>query len=1073
PRVGVQTLLVGLGALLLAVAAVVFLAFSWDVLSLTGRAVVIAATTIAVLAGAALARRKQLDATAEAVAAVGVVLVLLDAGAVHATGLFGADDVPTLSFAASSAAVVAAALATVGLRFRLRAASVAAAVLAPLAPVLAGAAAADGGAGARAFAAGLAAALAVTSLRGLAPDRLAAERRTLSGAAVLTVAVAVPTLAVVALDDGAGVAAWLTLALAVAVAAQTVAAGRRGAWAVAAGTLTAGAVTLAVTTADLGPWLVGAAPVAVAAAVLALVLVARAPGVVGRTASPLADRAALGAAAVGLLALLPAAALVGYVVLTTPVLAARQPWSAGAGDSLAAVVGIGGDPARLSDVLLASVCALVVVAGATTAAGRVTGVRRLAVPAPWLLAAAAAALPLQPAAPVALVVATGAVLAVAAGVASVTVAAPWRTSALALAGVAGTSSVLIAWTVPDLALPATLLGAGALLAARRIGGPLRPLRPLLSAAATAAALVDVAAASHRFGLDLPEATLVAAVAGALAVVAAVTVPRSQVDPAERRAVLVPGLLACAVGVGVAGTPATGDARPVVALAAALVAALALAVATGLSAAERSVAAAASPVLALLLALAAAGAWTALDPVLVASAVTATTACAAAALGRRGDHRRPAVEVSAAGLAVLTGAWLLSDAGAAGAVLPLVVLAVAALVVAGLPDRRPLAWVALALGALAWWLRLGVADVRAVEVYTLPVAAVLLTVAVLGTVRHGSDGRPRPAALTGAALAVLPSTVAGVTGDPWRLAATAAVAVLALGGAVAVRGAAPAWRSWAPVLAGAACLVAVVGVLPRALLAAWTARTGGEVPSWSVELWAVVAAALVLGAGLVVARFRAEAPSVALVVGALPSLVAVTADASGLARSLGVLAVGGALVLARPGGGLGVAGRWTAVAAALWGLVLDVAGPTEVLTVPLAALLLAEGWRSMRAAGSSAADLPSSAPLAPGLAVLLLPSLLLATLADDVWRLVGLATAATVSVLLGARHRWAAPLLGGAGVLAVHAVVQLAPVAAVAYRALPRWVTLAVAGALLLALGARYESRLADLRSVRNRISDLR
>jgi hypothetical protein len=70
-------------------------------------------------------------------------------------------------------------------------------------------------------------------------------------------------------------------------------------------------------------------------------------------------------------------------------------------------------------------------------------------------------------------------------------------------------------------------------------------------------------------------------------------------------------------------------------------------------------------------------------------------------------------------------------------------------------------------------------------------------------------------------------------------------------------------------------------------------------------------------------------------------------------------------------------------------------------------------------------------------------------------------------------RWQAPLLIGALVLAVHAVVQLAPWLVAAYAAVPRWVSLGLLGALLLAFGARYERRLRDLRVVRVRVAGMR
>jgi hypothetical protein len=151
-----------------------------------------------------------------------------------------------------------------------------------------------------------------------------------------------------------------------------------------------------------------------------------------------------------------------------------------------------------------------------------------------------------------------------------------------------------------------------------------------------------------------------------------------------------------------------------------------------------------------------------------------------------------------------------------------------------------------------------------------------------------------------------------------------------------------------------------------------------------------------------------------------------------------------------------------------GLARDVAGPAETLTVPLAALLLALGVQRMRRRSVS-----SWHALGPGLAVLLLPSLLLASVVGGAWRVVALALVATAAVVAGLALRWQAPLLAGGAVLVVHAVVQLAPWLAQAYEALPRWLTLGLAGALLLALGARYERRLRDLRAVRVRVAAMR
>jgi hypothetical protein len=75
--------------------------------------------------------------------------------------------------------------------------------------------------------------------------------------------------------------------------------------------------------------------------------------------------------------------------------------------------------------------------------------------------------------------------------------------------------------------------------------------------------------------------------------------------------------------------------------------------------------------------------------------------------------------------------------------------------------------------------------------------------------------------------------------------------------------------------------------------------------------------------------------------------------------------------------------------------------------------------------------------------------------------------------VGARQRLQAPLAVGAAVLAIDVVAQLSPFLASAYSAIPRWVLIAVVGAFLLALGATYERRIRDLRTLHQRFTALR
>lgn len=142
---------------------------------------------------------------------------------------------------------------------------------------------------------------------------------------------------------------------------------------------------------------------------------------------------------------------------------------------------------------------------------------------------------------------------------------------------------------------------------------------------------------------------------------------------------------------------------------------------------------------------------------------------------------------------------------------------------------------------------------------------------------------------------------------------------------------------------------------------------------------------------------------------------------------------------------------------------------EAYTLPVTVAALAVG--ALRRRRDPAFS--SWAAYAPGLAATLLPSLA-AAWGDPGWvRPLCLGAASLAVTLLGAHHRLAAPLLLGAGVLALDALHELAPYIAQALGTVPRWVPLALAGALLLGVGATYERRLRDVRRVREALGRLR
>jgi hypothetical protein len=140
---------------------------------------------------------------------------------------------------------------------------------------------------------------------------------------------------------------------------------------------------------------------------------------------------------------------------------------------------------------------------------------------------------------------------------------------------------------------------------------------------------------------------------------------------------------------------------------------------------------------------------------------------------------------------------------------------------------------------------------------------------------------------------------------------------------------------------------------------------------------------------------------------------------------------------------------------------DVGSP-EAYTLPVTIpALLVGALRRRRDPGVS-----SWTAYGPGLAATLAPSLL-AAWSDAHWtRPLLLGTAALAVTLIGARHRLQAPLALGGATLVLDALHELAPYLAQVVGALPRWAPPALAGLLLLALGATYEQRIRDARRVR-------
>jgi hypothetical protein len=289
----------------------------------------------------------------------------------------------------------------------------------------------------------------------------------------------------------------------------------------------------------------------------------------------------------------------------------------------------------------------------------------------------------------------------------------------------------------------------------------------------------------------------------------------------------------------------------------------------------------------------------------------------------------------------------------------------------------------------------------------------------------------------ATLTVLAVLTVMFAGAAWRGRAAAVSAAASLGCATALAAAVGAAAGWRP--EHIALLVLVVPVV-----AAVTAPRIGDLVT-TVVVEAVGAGAGLLAVGLAVF----DPPLLALVL----SLCAVIA--AGTALRPDRRRVGYAAVV------LFVLASWVRLAS--WQVAL-----AEAYTLPVTVPALVVG--ALRRRRDPAVS--SWTAYGPGLAATLLPSLAVAW-GDPGWtRPLLLGASALLLTLLGARHRLQAPLVLGGSVLTLDALHELAPYLVQVTDALPRWAPPALAGLLLLALGATYEQRLRDVRRVREVLEKL-
>lgn len=1114
-----QNILLVLGSALLAGAAIAFLVFSWDRMGLELRATVVGVLTAAVLAGAWLARWQGLRASAEAMAALGSILVLLDAWALRATGLVTWPGVADyLGLAALACALV---LGGYGWATRLTAPLAVAAALVPASAAFLAAGRDSLTAAGVVLALGAATGLARLVLR----DRVA--RTTLHVAAATVLAFAALCAAALVLTDPGPAVLVTGLVAAVALAnawaerglARTVWSWLAGLGLGGAGATGAGAMLDALSPPHVLAWgmvLVPAGALAGAGVSHALSRVLLLPGAGERASWPLVH----GAYAVQLVLTVPAALTTGLGLLLaglspTPATSAAPPvWAAfvalallSAGSILLHRLG-SVPPGRTIGLwtavpaLLALVLAAALLAGAAAAPVAVVG---------WLtLALGTAALATRaPLPPVRRPVRALALAALP--------CAGWASVAVAAGGLDPVQSSRTGRLLLGLSLAAT---AGVLISARawparadRAGHPgPTALLAAASASATFAVVVLTDAAAARTHLGTLTATLT--VLGALAV-ATVLLGRGATASRSLRAVVLGAAPATVPGMVVAFAlrgldPDAGTGMLLLAAVVGL-AGLALGVpaAFGRPAQDsdrwRVTAGAALPVLVLC----AVATGLALDRTgsvrwhLVAIGLL-TTLPAVAGFVLTARRRRVVLEAATIVVALVLLLPLIDDVTAVSVALLLAGLG--CLAWATTPARENVVWPGCVLLVLGSWLLAASRGLDLLEAYSLPLAVVVLTISGWRA-RRGSDAAPTFVAGLGAL--TLPTALQAPLGPAWRPAATAAAVIVIVAGGILLRRRREAESDVATTPGGSAGTVAtavrrtdlvettvwlaltlsLAGVVGRAIRVCADLAAGAEGYGVRAVVWAAVGAALTALVCWALAGARAWpadrgpglwGPALVLATVTVPALFPLTA---------GVLVRGAttAVVLALVGawGALGLLGdRPTRLRRARFGraaphlvvafLLALMLGSATALPTDVVLTLAGVFTTALTVSATRVlTDRSTWETVSWGVVATVVPTSTVMLVDPAGWRVVTAVGLAAAWLLAGLLLRWQAPVGLGALALAAQLAFLVGPPALAAISGLPSSVILAFVGAVLLFAGFSYERQVKRAKTAVRRFSDLR
>lgn len=442
-------------------------------------------------------------------------------------------------------------------------------------------------------------------------------------------------------------------------------------------------------------------------------------------------------------------------------------------------------------------------------------------------------------------------------------------------------------------------------------------------------------------------------------------------------------------------------------------------------------------------------------------------------------------------------------------------------------RRHLAWLALALATGGLWWRLSSSGVTDLEPYVLPLSGMLLLIAIL--VARASQpeapqpeaspmagaGRPAPLiALAGLLVAILPLAITGSNGPLARALIVGGVAaILLLAGSVV-----PGVGTVRPYL-DVAALSGAIGVLVIMVGRAVDASSGRGGADLSLDAWLFGGALVLTVAGFGQCRDRSSSStSSAITSSASTSRINTnvsTANTPATATTdsdrwraiagsvLAFLAISAVLLLELPAFGqsplgpnralvvvfllsaLHIAGfvadrapftralAWISIAyavvAAVGGFVSGALPRVELGSIPIAAALLVTGSLAL----SRTPTARTWAWLAPGVSVLLFPSLAATAVDAPPWRLVGLGVVAATIIVASVPLRLQAPFLIAATVELIHLIATFAPGIRAVYQSVEWWLWFVPVGIIVVVFAARFEKSMRQFRSVALRIRALR